>query len=82
MILTVSTQLDVRRYANHIGLKHSGISDDVAEKLQRLFKPLKADHLKITPCIITDRHGHILLWYLPNILRPERQVRTHIHMIV
>ena len=26
------------------------------------------------PAIIIDRHGNILLWYLPGILRDERQV--------
>jgi hypothetical protein len=74
LILTVSTKWDVRRYADHIGLKYTGINDQYEETLQRMFKPLKVDHLEIAPCIITDRHGHILLWYLPNILRPERQV--------
>jgi hypothetical protein len=70
----VSTQWDVRRYADHIGLKFTGINDQYEEMLQRTFKPLKVNHLEIAPCIITDRHGHILFWYLPNILRPERQV--------
>ncbi|KAF8801179.1 hypothetical protein BYT27DRAFT_7115442, partial [Phlegmacium glaucopus] len=51
-----------------------GITTDHEEVLQRSFKPLKTTHhLQITPCTITDRHSRMLLWYLPNILRPERQ---------
>ena len=65
----------MRRYTDHIGLKYSGMNDNHEEMLQKTFKPLKVDHLEITPCTITDRHGQVLLWYLPNVLRPERQVR-------
>jgi hypothetical protein len=43
--------------------------------MQKSFKPLETSpHLEITPCTIADRHGKLLVWYLPNILRPERQV--------
>lgn len=62
----------MRRYADHIGLKYTG-NDVREETLQKSFKPLKTNHLEITPCTITDRHGQLLLWYLPNILRPERR---------
>lgn len=82
LISTVSTQWDVRRYADRIGLRYTGISDQYEETLQRMFKPLKVNHFEIAPCIITDRHGHILLWYLPNILRPERQVALFLIMTV
>jgi len=51
------------------------MNNNLEEMLRRNFKPLKADHLEITPCTIADRHGQVLLWYLPNILRPERLVR-------
>ena len=71
----------MRRYADHIGLKYTG-NDVHEEMLQKRFKPLTTGRLEITPCTITDRHGHLLLWYLPNILRPERQVwLSHIIMI-
>lgn len=26
------------------------------------------------PCFVKDKHGKILLWYLPEILTPDRQV--------
>lgn len=74
MILTASTHWDVRRYADHIGLKYSGMNNELEESLRRIFKPLKDSHLQISPCTIADRHGQVLLWYLPNVLRPERQV--------
>jgi hypothetical protein len=50
------------------------MNDNLEEILRKNFKPLKVNHLEITPCTIADRHGQVLLWYLPNILRPERQV--------
>jgi hypothetical protein len=56
-------------------MRYTGFDSDREEKLQKNFKPLKNDYyLEIRPCTITDRHGKMLLWYLPNILRPERQV--------
>jgi len=65
----------VQRYTDHIGIKYAGTTSDRDETMQRAFKPLEtSDHLQITPCTITDRHGQLLVWYLPNILRPERQV--------
>lgn len=70
----VSTDWDVRRYADHFGVKYPGTTSDREETMQKRFKPLKTNHLEITPCTITDRHGRLLVWYLPNILRPERQV--------
>ena len=64
-------------------MKYSGIKDDLEIMLKKTFKPLKDNyHLEITPCTIADRHGQILLWYLPNILRTERQVGFTIHEII
>lgn len=75
-IWQVSTVWDVQRYADHINLKNTGIGrDDQEEALSRMFKPVEnAPTLEVRPCTITDRHRRILLWYLPNILTPERQV--------
>lgn len=39
------------------------------------FKPIHINHLEVNPGTITDCHGKLLVWYLPNILVPERQVR-------
>jgi hypothetical protein len=39
------------------------------------FKPIYTEHLEVIPGTITDCHGKLLVWYLPNILSPERQVR-------
>ncbi|KAF8816368.1 hypothetical protein BYT27DRAFT_7248436 [Phlegmacium glaucopus] len=70
----VSTNWDVRQYADHVGVKFTGITTDHEEVLQRSFKPLKKNyHLQIAPCTITDRHGRMMLWYLPNILQLECQ---------
>jgi len=65
----------VQRYADHIGLKNTGIGGEQEEGLLRMFKPIPdAPCLEVMPCTITDCHGRLLLWYLPNILRPDRQV--------
>jgi hypothetical protein len=79
----VSTTWDVRRYADHIGLRHPGTSNEFEDVMQRQFKPLKTSHhLEITPCTITDRHGSLLVWYLPNILQPERQVQWVLGFVI
>jgi hypothetical protein len=67
---------DVQRYADHIGLRNTGIGrEDWEEALLRIFRPVEnAPCLEVMPCTITDRHRRLLLWYLPHILRPERQV--------
>ena len=40
-----------------------------------MFRPVEnAPSLEVMPSTITDLHRRLLLWYLPNILRPERQV--------
>ena len=67
---------DVQWYVDCINLKNTGIGkDDQEEALSQMFKPIEnAPNLKVMPCTITDWHHWLLLWYLPNILRPEHQV--------
>ncbi|KAF8810593.1 hypothetical protein BYT27DRAFT_7091497 [Phlegmacium glaucopus] len=79
----VSTKWDVRRYADHCGVKYLGMTSDREDIMRNGFKPLKSDYLEIRPCTITDCHGWMLLWYLPNILRPERQesIFADLHML-
>ena len=78
MLALVSTVWDVQRYADHINLKNTGIgNNDREEALSRMFKPIEnAPSLEVMPSTITDRHHRLLLWYLPNILTPERQVNA------
>ncbi|KAF8148836.1 hypothetical protein B0H34DRAFT_805257 [Crassisporium funariophilum] len=70
---SVSTDWDAQRYADLIGPKNNGISGDQEATMFKSFKPIRTDHLEITPSTIADRHGKLLVWYLPNILSPERQ---------
>ena len=74
----VSTAWDVQRYADRINPRNTGIGADHREEaLSHMFKPVdNAPALEIMPCTITDRHHRLLLWYLPNILRSERQVNA------
>lgn len=75
-LTVVSTDWDAQRYADHIGLKRNGISDDHEAMMLRSFKPIKTDHLEIKPATITDRHEKLVVWYLPNILYPECRVNS------
>ncbi|EAU80456.2 hypothetical protein CC1G_12549 [Coprinopsis cinerea okayama7 len=40
-----------------------------SSRVNRLGKPI----LRQTPCVVKDRNGRILTWYLPNSILPERQ---------
>ena len=45
------------------------------KELEECFKYLTLGH-KDFPSIIVDRHGRIVLWYLPGILHPQRIVSS------
>ena len=49
-------------------------SDQNEAMLRRRFPPLKEVKSLTAPCILVDRHGIILAWYLPGILSDYRQV--------
>jgi hypothetical protein len=42
--------------------------------LQEQFPPLGVNIQEFKPSIILDSEGRILMWYLPGILSPARQV--------
>ena len=60
------------------------LPDDTEIKLQSQYKPIYSEPiLSVRPGIVTDLFGKILVWYLPSILHPDRQVcaiirNTHI----
>jgi hypothetical protein len=56
------------------GLWCTGRQDHVEILLQEQFPPLGANIQEFKPSIILDRDGQILMWYLPGILCPVRQV--------
>ncbi len=62
------------RYADHI-IGRRNIAADVEAKLKAKFPPLYQDStLPIVPGMVVDKFGKVLVWYLPGILQPARQV--------
>ena len=51
----------------------SGQRDHLEKKLLQLFPPAQKE-LIISPCVVTDNKGSVLLWYLPGLLSPKRRV--------
>lgn len=72
--LAVRTTWDADRYADFI-IGHSTINEATEARLKAEFPPLFSEPtLLVQPGIITDIFGKILVWYLPAILHPRRQV--------
>jgi hypothetical protein len=46
---------------------------EVEETLLRMFPPKNSEMID-RPCVIVDRDGKILLWYLPRLIGPGRRV--------
>jgi len=55
-------------------MQNTGAADDFEHFLQSKFEPLVGKTLEIRPCTVADRHGQLLLWYLPGIFTPRRHV--------
>ena len=51
------------------------MNESEEEKLLKSYPPLFEENTKLAgkPMTIADRHGRILLWYLPSVLTVERQ---------
>jgi len=74
--LPVQTKWDVERYADVM----MGRRGDKEAKLKKEFPPLTADPtLSVEPGVIADMFGKIMVWYLPGILHPSRQVSPSYH---
>jgi hypothetical protein len=74
--LPVRTKWDVERYADVM----MGRRGDKEAKLKKEFPPLMADPtLSVEPGVIADMFGKIMVWYLPGILHPSRQVSPSYH---
>ena len=46
---------------------------EAEEKLLRMFPPGETELIN-SPCVIVDKNGKILLWYLPQVISPKRRV--------
>ncbi|KAG1747785.1 uncharacterized protein EDB91DRAFT_1245272 [Suillus paluster] len=74
MVNPINVDWDVDRYADRVKLSPPNRDGSATSELERLKKYFSEAVLsKIsTPATIVDRHGRILMVYLPNILSPAR----------
>ena len=62
-------------YAQSLSPRCTGQNMKVESRLLQEFPPLfTPTRLETEPCIIIDKDGRILLWYLPGILTKKRVV--------
>lgn len=62
-------------YADALTPRNSGQNQRVEEKLARKLPPIHFPRRKLDrPAIVKDPNGNILLWYLPGLVSPRRQV--------
>jgi hypothetical protein len=54
-------------------LRCSGQNDNLEEKILQMFPPAKKE-MVVSPGVITDKNGLILLWYLLGLLSRRRRV--------
>jgi hypothetical protein len=55
------------------GAHCNGRQEKLEAEMEQAFKPSKAEKIS-DPCVITDKEGIILLWYLPGLLSRTGQV--------
>ena len=55
-------------------LKRKGAGKLNEEKRTKAFPACGAHKLVADPCVVVDVNGVILLWYLPGLVSPKRQV--------
>ncbi|KAF8964946.1 hypothetical protein BDZ97DRAFT_1619087, partial [Flammula alnicola] len=69
------TSWDVNRYRETLSSHNTGMNEEWETNLKRRYPPIYAPtSFECEPAVVLDRHGNILTWYLPGILKPERQV--------
>jgi hypothetical protein len=60
-----------------IGPRCSGKQTEIESRLRCLFPPGATETI-IEPCVVVDSKGIVLLWFLPGLLHPRRQVGKQI----
>ena len=71
------TSWSVKDYTDElrrISPRCTGLNNGLEEKLLKSFPPLQNETF-MSSGVVTDKNGLILMWYLPRILTPKRQVR-------
>lgn len=64
-----------RKYAAAMPARPTDFASPAEDRLSQLFPALHAKPYPVMaePCIVVDRNGLILAWYLPDTLTAERQ---------
>jgi hypothetical protein len=73
----VQVSWDADRYADALGSRPSGQAEAFEQAILKRY-PIDPQHkgrFIADPCIIHDRNGKILFWYLPDALTPDERVR-------
>ena len=73
-------------YCASLSSRQRGLKLDAEDHLLTIFPPLcpvedilaNQFPILLDPAIITDDAGHILMWYLPGLLSPARQVSNRL----
>jgi hypothetical protein len=67
---------DADRYSDRLGARPTGQKANFKATLQNHYPidPQNMDRYINEPCVVPDRNGKILFWYLPDALTPERKV--------
>ena len=75
-IFVVSTDWDVDRYSTRLSPRQSGQNFVIEELQEDRFPPIFTTPFPVFmhPNILTDCHGNILVWHLPDILSVATQV--------
>lgn len=73
----VNVEMDAVRYSERLNRLCDRVVNDDVQLHQFGHDTERAIQLDL-PSVITDKFGVVLLWYLPNILSPQRQVRLHV----
>lgn len=75
IISPVNLEWDVERYCDNLSKHQDGLNDKLEQNLQQKYKPLFSPSVLLNkPAVIADKHGNVLVWYLPSVLHLSRQV--------
>lgn len=56
------------------GKRITGHNEELEKSLEALFPPVKPTEFIGSPCVVVDRDGIVILWYLPGIFSRKRRV--------
>jgi hypothetical protein len=82
--VAVTVSWDAVRYADSLTRRQTGKNDQFEGRLANRFpvdEENKGRFISV-PCIIVDRNGVILCWFLPGALSSQRQVNNSVFIFI